>query len=100
MDYIRNFSQTVEQKLEKNLTRKEERKFPLTYINPAFKPAHSVTRGDVLARQNSPRQGRMSRVNHWLPSFKKTLHKGPASVLSHSDWQSRKTQRWPRTEEK
>lgn len=39
MDYIRNFSQTVEQKLEKNLTRKEERKFPLTYINPAFKPA-------------------------------------------------------------
>ena len=39
MDYIRNFSKTVEQKLEKNLTRKEERKFPLTYINPALKPA-------------------------------------------------------------
>lgn len=46
MDYIRNFSTTVEQKPEKNLTRKEERKFSLTYINPALK---AVPRGDVLA---------------------------------------------------
>lgn len=52
MDYIRNFSKTVEQKPEKNLTRKEERKFSLTYINPVLK---AVPRGDVLAGQNFPR---------------------------------------------
>lgn len=36
--HVRNFSKTMEQKPEKNLTRKEERKLRFTYINPSLKP--------------------------------------------------------------
>lgn len=54
MDYIRNFSKTVEQKPEKNLKRKEERKFCLAYINPPLKPALlSAKRGCPSQRQFS-----------------------------------------------
>ena len=54
MDYIGNFSKTVEQKPEKNLTRKEERKFCLVYINSPLKPALlSAKRGCPSQREFS-----------------------------------------------